>query len=175
MDVTATLKRALVVLVSLIPGSVGLFSFLNNVTDWPGTVTRMVYPMLSMSQTSRLPGQVWRAIDSLAVANIAYGVILALEAGIAVIGFFGLWRLIRHLAGPADGFIGAMHLVQSACVYGLFVWGFFFFALGGDWFLAWQTKTIAYVQADALNYCLLLVSVMLALHVMERQITNEAA
>ena len=146
------LERLLIVGLALIPACMGLFAFLNNASGWGETVKRMVYPMVSMNGTFGNPAQTWRAIDSMLFADAVYLIVFCIEGIFGLIGFLGIGLMIRSLGAPQDQFLAGVNLVKVACLMGVFVYGFLFFTIGGDWFLAWQNQDLRALQQDAVNY-----------------------
>ncbi|MEO0998556.1 MAG: DUF2165 family protein [Pseudomonadota bacterium] len=59
--------------------------------------------------------------------------------------------------GAGEHFQRGMRTVKTACMLGFFVYGFLFFTVGGDWFLAWQNPDLIGLQKDAVNYGLMVV------------------
>lgn len=169
------LDRGLALLLTAVPAGTGIVSFLNNVADWPGTIDRMVYPMLSMKDSTGTAAQTWRAIDSVAFANIAYGIVLILELAVGLIAAVALWRELRAFRGPFEAFGNGIALAMRACMFGIVVWGLFFFVIGGDWFLTWKNESLLWVQPDAMNYATLMFLVLGALFVLDREMRRAHA
>ncbi len=151
------LDRLLFCALALIPACIGLFAFLNNLSGWAETVQRMVYPMLTMEGTFGNPYQTWRAVDSLAFANAAYVAVFSLEGVFGLLALAGAFAMLRSLKAPDEHFQRGMRTVKTACMLGFFVYGFLFFTVGGDWFLAWQNPDLVGLQKDAVNYGLMVV------------------
>ena len=126
--------------------------------------------MMRMEQTFGNPLQVWRAIDSPALAAIAYGTIAALEGVVSLIGAAAIYLMIRARSDNAQKFIKGIRLAKATCVYAFFVWGFFFFVIAGDWFLVWQSADLKPVQVDAVNYSAMVVFTLICLLSLERDI-----
>ena len=145
-------ERPLLIAIALIPAFMGVLAFLNNLSGWDETVQRMVHPMLSMQGTFGNPGQTWRAVDSLGFANVVYVVVFTLEGLFGLLAIGGIVAMIRGYSKPDAGFQLGLRIVKTACMLAVFVYGFVFFTIGGDWFLAWQNPDLDGLQTDAVNY-----------------------
>ena len=152
MDFQEKVDRGLLIAIALIPACMGLFAFLNNLTGWNETVARMVQPMFSMEGTFGNPAQTWRAIDSMAFANVSYFAVFSIEGLFGLLALAGIASMLRDFSRPAAEFARGVRLVKSACIIAIFVYGFLFFTVGGDWFLAWQNPDLGGLQKDAVNY-----------------------
>jgi len=154
-----SIDRIVLSAIALIPACIGIFAFLNNLSGWEETVARMVHPMLSMEGTFGNPWQTWRAIDSSAFANAVYLLVFVVEGAFGILALVGMVRMLRSLSASGAEFRRGIRTVRTACMIAVFVYGFLFFTVAGDWFLAWQNPDLAGVQRDAVNYGLV---VMLA-------------
>ena len=85
MDLRLANRLALVVM-ALFPALWGLLGDLNNVTDFSGTATNAVGPMIAMTNTYGNPLQTWRAITSPWAAPLALLFIMAVETAAGVFG-----------------------------------------------------------------------------------------
>lgn len=159
----AYFSRILQTALAFVPVCLGIFAFLNNVTDWGGTMERFTFPLLSMAGNAASGTQGWRAIDSQMFAHAVYGFVIALELGMGLIAAYGAAGMIRHCGGSVAGFRQKRHVVCLACLLGAFIYCFIFFTVGGDWFLAWKNENLLYLQADSLNYAAILAIVVLCL------------
>jgi predicted small integral membrane protein len=80
----------------------------------------------------------WRAIDAVWVHVAFYVGIIAWEALNAVLCWWAtvlMWRSLR-----SDLFVKAKQLGSVAMVAGMLQWFVAFIAVGGEWFLMWQSK-----------------------------------
>lgn len=133
----------------LLLGAVALYVTLvafNNLTDY-GSNFAFVSHVLTMDTT--FPGNtaMWRSISSPAAHHVAYAMIIAVECAVAALcwaGFLRLWRA-RH---DAAGFAAAKSLGVWGLTLGVLLWFAGFLAIGGEWFLMWQSQTWSGVAAS---------------------------
>jgi predicted small integral membrane protein len=109
----------------------------NNTTDFDSNY-QFVRHVLMMDST--FPGNrgMWRAIDAVWVHVAFYVGIIAWEALNAVLCWWAtvlMWRSLR-----SDLFVKAKQLGSVAMVAGMLQWFVAFIAVGGEWFLMWQSK-----------------------------------
>lgn len=127
---------------SLVFGVAVLYSFvvLNNLTDYDSNY-QFVRHVLMMDST--LPGNrvMWRALNSPAWHTIFYVSIIVWESFVMLVCWWGGFRLARALSGTAVQFNEAKHTAVAALTCGLLLWLVAFLAIGGEWFLMWQSKT----------------------------------
>jgi len=169
---TTRLSRILQIALAFVPACMGLFAFLNNVTDWNGTMERVTFPLLSMAGNTASETQGWRAVGSPTLAHLTYGFVIALELGMGLIAAYGAVGMIRRRNGPAAEFRRYSHAVCLACLLGAFIYCFIFFTVGGDWFLAWKNADLLFLQGDSLNYAAVLAIVFLYLRFFESDLAG---
>jgi predicted small integral membrane protein len=110
----------------------------NNLTDY-GSNYQYVQHVLSMDTT--FPGNdgMWRSITSPALHHAAYAFIITVECVVAVLLWVGAVRLWRARADAA-----AFRRAKAAAIWGLtggiLLWFGGFMAVGGEWFLMWQSE-----------------------------------
>jgi predicted small integral membrane protein len=112
----------------------------NNLTDFDSNY-QFVRHVLMMDTT--LPGNhgMWRALPSPAFHLAFYLAIIAWELVTTIfLGWSGL-RLLRALRLPAAKFNAAKSMALGALVLSLMLWLVAFLAVGGEWFLMWQSQT----------------------------------
>ena len=80
-------------------------------------------------------------ISSPAVDRIFYLSIIAWEIITCVLLWWGVFRLLRALRQPAASFNAAKSLSILALTLSLLMWLVAFLAIGGEWFLMWQSHT----------------------------------
>jgi predicted small integral membrane protein len=113
---------------------------LNNLTDY-GSNYAFVAHVLAMDTTFPGNALLWRAIHSTSLYRAAYAGIIAWEAlacGLIFAGGLRLWRMRR---GTAAAFNGAKGLAVAGLTVNLLQWLVAFVAIGGEWFLMWQSRT----------------------------------
>jgi len=112
----------------------------NNLTDYDSNY-QFVRHVLAMDTT--FPGNrgMWRAISSPAVHTLFYLSIIAWEIVTMVLGWWATIRMARALDAAADGFARARGAAVVALGSSLLMWLVAFLAVGGEWFLMWQSRT----------------------------------
>ena len=163
------IDRILQTSLALVPACLGLFAFINNITDWEGTVERVVYPLLSMTGNGAESTHGWRAINNPVMADVFYGVVTSLELVVGLLALYGAIIMGRTCNKDLPTFHKGSRLVRRACQLGIIIYCFIFFTIGGDWFLAWKNENLIFLQGDALNYAMVLTIVFLILHLQSRE------
>ncbi len=111
---------------------------LNNLTDY-GSNYAFVEGVLSMETTFEDNELMWRAINSEVVYHIFYATIILWEAATGILCVWAAWLLIKAFRKPAAEFNAAKDLGYGALTLGLLQWFVAFIAVGGEWFLMWQS------------------------------------
>ncbi|KNC92449.1 DUF2165 family protein [Trabulsiella odontotermitis] len=134
------MSRLVCLVMALFPALWGIFSFMNNISDFAGTAQNAVGPMLSMKDTYNVPGQVWRSINLPEAPYIGLAFITTMETLAGVFAAIGLILMLKNFARPYPQFsVGkAWAMLGAACA--ILVWGVGFMVVAGDWFMAWQAK-----------------------------------
>jgi predicted small integral membrane protein len=111
----------------------------NNLTDY-GSNFAFVHHVLAMDTT--FPGNrgMWRALEAPWIHHAFYATIIAWEAASAAIIGIGAIRLWTHRRASADAWQHAKSLATAGLVLSLLQWYVAFIAVGGEWFLMWQSK-----------------------------------
>lgn len=111
----------------------------NNLTDC-GSNYEFVRHVLMMDST--FPGNrgMWRAINSPTIHAIFYVVIIAWELAATAVCWWGGVSLAMALRGSTEAFLRARRLSILGLTAGLLLWLVAFLAVGGEWFLMWQSK-----------------------------------
>jgi predicted small integral membrane protein len=112
----------------------------NNITDY-GSNYEFVRHVLMMDST--FPGNrgMWRAINTPLVHTAFYFSIIAWEAITMLLCWWGGFRMAQALHGTPAAFHHAKRVSIVALTLGLLMWLVAFLAVGGEWFLMWQSKT----------------------------------
>jgi predicted small integral membrane protein len=115
------------------------FVVLNNTTDYNSNY-QFVRHVLMMDST--FPGNhgMWRAINSPALHTAFYIAIIAWEAVVMILCWWGGARMAAAI-GSVDLFGRAKSLAILALTLGLLLWSLAFLSVGGEWFLMWQSKS----------------------------------
>ena len=112
----------------------------NNLTDYDSNF-QFVRHVLQMDST--FPGNkgMWRAINSPAFHHVAYDFVILWESLTAAMAWWGGVRLIRAVKAGAAEFEAAKSQSVVALTMGIVLWFVGFIAIGGEWYLMWQSKT----------------------------------
>lgn len=116
------------------------FVVFNNLTDYDSNF-QFVRHVLMMDST--FPGNrgMWRALNSPAWHTIFYLSIIIWEAVTMILCWWGGLRLARAIRGNSASFRRASNVAIAGLTLGLLMWLVAFLAVGGEWFLMWQSKT----------------------------------
>jgi predicted small integral membrane protein len=113
---------------------------LNNIADFD-TNYQFVRHVLAMDTT--LPGNhgISRALTSPAAHLAFYFGIIAWEFATTVLLWWGTARLLGALRLKASTFNAAKRVAVAALALPMSMWLVAFLAVGGEWFLMWQSQT----------------------------------
>jgi len=116
------------------------FVVLNNLTDYKSNY-QFVRHVLMMDST--LPGNraMWRALNPPGWHTAFYVSIIIWESIVMLLSWWGGVRLARAISAPAVTFNQAKRIGVIALTLALLMWLVAFLAVGGEWFLMWQSKT----------------------------------
>lgn len=116
------------------------FVVLNNLTDYDSNY-QFVRHVLMMDST--LPGNhgMWRALNSPFWHTIFYLLIIVWESLTMALCWWGGLRLLRTLRSRTASTRGTSTIAVVGLTSGLLMWLAAFLAVGGEWFLMWQSKT----------------------------------
>jgi len=111
----------------------------NNLTDFNSNY-EFVRHVLSMDTT--FPGNqgMWRAMRSPAWHLSFYIGIIAWEIATAILLWWGFFALLRALRIGAAEFNAAKRIPVMALTLSLMMWLIAFIAIGGEWFMMWQSR-----------------------------------
>jgi predicted small integral membrane protein len=112
----------------------------NNITDY-GSNYEFVRHVMMMDST--FPGNrgMWRAIHAPLVHTAFYLSIIAWESITMLLCWWGGFRMAWALGGTAAAFQQAKRVSIAALTLSLLMWLVAFLAVGGEWFLMWQSKS----------------------------------
>lgn len=110
----------------------------NNITDY-GSNFAFVSHVLAMDTTFPDNAAMWRALPHSAIHHAAYVFIITMETVIAALCWLGCYRLWRARHDP-DRFHRAKSVGIAALTLGIVLWFGGFVAVGGEWFLMWQSS-----------------------------------
>jgi predicted small integral membrane protein len=123
----------------------------NNLTDFDSNY-QFVRHVLMMDST--FPGNhgMWRAINFPAVHIAFYVGIIAWEIVTALLLWWGVGRMVGAIRFPARRFHAAKQIASAALTLSLLMWLTAFLAVGGEWFLMWQSHSWNGQDAAARNF-----------------------
>ncbi|MFB7276232.1 DUF2165 domain-containing protein [Streptomyces hydrogenans] len=122
-----------------------------NITDF-GTNQQFVQHVLSMDTTFKDPDLMWRAVESRGLQNAAYVAVIVWEALTAAVLLAGTWLWVTGLRRDAYGRARAASTVGLTMM--LLLFGMGFVAIGGEWFVMWQSSDWNGLDAAARNVAL---------------------
>jgi predicted small integral membrane protein len=111
----------------------------NNTTDYDSNF-QFVRHVLMMDSTFPGNNGMWRALNPRWIHTLFYGSIIATEAVIAALAWWGTVRLLQALRAPRARFQRAKSIGTAALTLGCLLWFVAFISVGGEWFLMWQSK-----------------------------------
>jgi len=127
----------------VLPDGIVLYLILvvfNNLTDY-GSNHAFVKHVLAMDTTFPGNAGMWRAMQAPWIVHAFYVSIIAWEAAAALLIGAGVWRMWRARRAPAAVFTRAKQLVVAGLALNMLQWLIAFIAVGGEWFLMWQSGT----------------------------------
>jgi predicted small integral membrane protein len=112
---------------------------LNKITDY-GSNYEFVRHVLMMDST--FPGNhgMWRAVNSPLVHTVFYIGIIAWESVTMLLCWWAGVRLLKSYRAHGAQFAAALNVTMVALTTSLLMWLVAFLAVGGEWFLMWQSK-----------------------------------
>ena len=112
----------------------------NNITDY-GSNYEFVRHVMMMDST--FPGNrgMWRAINTPALHTAFYLSIIAWESVTMLMCWWGGFRILKALREAPAAFQQAKRVAILALAFSVTMWLVAFLAVGGEWFLMWQSRT----------------------------------
>jgi predicted small integral membrane protein len=126
----------------LLTAGVGLYLALvvfNNVTDYWSNHA-FVQHVLAMDTTFPDNAGRWRSLHARWMVHAFYLSIIVWEAVACTLIAMGSWRMWRARAAPPLAFARAKGLATAGLALNLLQWLIAFIAVGGEWFLMWQSS-----------------------------------
>ena len=112
---------------------------LNNVTDYDSNY-QFVRHVLMMDSTFAGNHAMWRAQNQPATHTAFYLSIIAWETVTMALFWWGGFRLLKARHGSAAEFEQSKSVAVAALTLSLLMWLVAVLAVGGEWFLMWQSK-----------------------------------
>lgn len=122
-----------------------LFSFymtlvtLNNLTDYNSNF-EFVKHVLLMDSTFKDNQLLWRSLSSPSIHTTFYIGLILFEFIISVLGWIGCFIMIKNFKKKAIVFHNSKRIAIVSLLLSLIMWFCFFIAIGGEWFLMWQSS-----------------------------------
>ena len=113
---------------------------LNNVIDYRSNFA-FVSMVAKMEDTFSIQRNGWRSIQSGFLHHAFFVLIITWEVIIAVCLFIGATNMVRKFRSTATDFKAAKSFATYGFSLGVLLWFTVFIAIGGEWFLMWQSKT----------------------------------
>ena len=112
----------------------------NNITDYNSNYQFVRHVMM---MDSTFPGNrgMWRAINSPWLHTAFYVTIIAWEAIAALLCWWGAVRMAQALQSADTAFQQAKRISIAGLTLSMLLWLVAFQAVGGEWFLMWQSKS----------------------------------
>jgi predicted small integral membrane protein len=112
----------------------------NNCTDYGSNYQFARH--VTMMDTA-FPGNhgMWCAIHSPFLYKVFYNGIIAWEAVMMVLCWLGSLRMLQALRGSVAAFHKTSQMAVAGLTLGLLMWLVAFLAIGGEWFLVWQSQS----------------------------------
>jgi predicted small integral membrane protein len=111
---------------------------LNNLVDYNANY-QFVRHILMMDTIFPNSPSLWRSFQSPAVHTLFYSFIIAGEAVIAILSWWGSINLLRALRATHAAFQKAKSAGIAALTLACILWLVGFLTIGGEWFLMWQS------------------------------------
>ncbi|MCL6271934.1 DUF2165 domain-containing protein [Sansalvadorimonas sp. 2012CJ34-2] len=118
-----------------------LFSSLvvfNNLTDYQ-TNFEYVRHVMTMDTTGNAVQSEWRAVHQPIIWKLVYGLIIALEAVVALLCWAGVIQMLSALRNSS--FASSKAFAIFGLSLGIAVWFGLFLGISGEWYLAWLSKS----------------------------------
>lgn len=116
------------------------FVVFNNVTDY-GSNFAFVQHVMSMDTTFPGNAGMWRAITTPWMHHAFYVSIIAWEMASCGLLLYGAWRMWGARRRSAVEFNRAKRFAVTGLILNMLQWLVAFLAVGGEWFLMWQSTT----------------------------------
>jgi predicted small integral membrane protein len=110
----------------------------NNLTDY-NTNLHFVQHVMLMDTTYGTTATESRVVRNPLLHRLAYDGLIIWEATAALLCALGTYRLLRALNADSESFCRSKALAVSGLLTALLLWGIAFIAIGGEWFMMWQS------------------------------------
>ncbi len=111
----------------------------NNISDYY-TNFRFVEHVMRMNTIYPDSSSLWRAVASPFFHHLLYGAIITWQIVTAVLCWWGTYRCWYAVRSSKEAFYAAKVTAIIGLTSGLLLWIIGFIAIGGEWFLMWQSE-----------------------------------
>lgn len=118
---------------------------LGNLTDYDANFFFVTH-VLTMDTIFPGSRSLWRAVAAPGIHHAAYGLIIVTEIAVAILCWIGGLRMFRRVKQPL-AFNQAKAMAILGLTLGFLLWFTGFMAIGGEWFLMWQSEVANGQQA----------------------------
>jgi predicted small integral membrane protein len=154
-----TILRFIQIGIACIPFFIGLFVFINGVSNFSVDVSSTVVPLITMENFQE---QSWRALPA-SFGPIIYTLVLMSQVLVAIFAMIGVVKLLLAIKKDGKDFDHAKIWTYIACGWGIMLWGLIFFEVGGDWFMSniktFQVGSLSYVLMFYITFAFLSLSI----------------
>ena len=128
----------------------------NNITDYHSNF-QFISIISQMNDIFSKERNGWRSVSNESLHHLLFVIIISWEFSIAVLLWLGAFKMISKIRAGAIEFKSAKKFTSIGLSLGVLLWFTVFIAVGGEWFLMWQSKTWnAQYTAFFLTCCFLL-------------------
>lgn len=99
-----------------------------------------VQHIMLMDTTFQNPQHMQRAIQNPQLHHLAYITMITCEGLAALMLWVGAWQMFRNLKADTHLFNQAKLWAVNGLSFAVFIYVFFFYAIGNEWFASWQSK-----------------------------------
>lgn len=157
IDRVGSLPGVATILTAIVAAYMSLVAF-GNITDFDSNQA-FVHHVLEMDTTFNDPDVMWRAVENDTLQNIGYIGVIAWETLAAVVLIWATVKLIK--AARQGTWRPAKRLASCGLLMVLFLFGFGFITMGGEYFSMWQSSDWNGLDAALRNYLLAAVPLIL--------------
>src|SRR5438876_1094219 len=122
--------------------SVGLYIALvcfNNMVGYNSNF-QFISMVAKMSDTFSPAKNGWRSINNVPLHHVMFLLIISCELLVAILLLSGVFQMIKKFRADAIEFKRAKRYTAVGLSLGVLLWFTVFIAIGGEWFLMWQSK-----------------------------------
>jgi predicted small integral membrane protein len=128
----------------------------NNIVDYHSNFA-FITMVAKMEDTFSKARNGWRSINDPAIHFLLFVVILICELTVAGLLWLGSFKMFQNRSASLEAFTNAKKYSAAGFSLAVMLWFTVFIAIGGEWFLMWQSKTWnAQPTAFFLTCCFLL-------------------